>query len=112
MITDGQPTDNVGNVNVQGFINILKYRPKNIYVSILACTDDDNSIDYLNKIDRIIPGIDVTDDYRSELKEIKKYKGDNYKFSFGDYVVKALLGPIDPSFDNLDEKYDNCCVIL
>jgi hypothetical protein len=110
--TDGQPTDHTGNVNIEGFINKLKYRPKNVFVSILACTDDDDSIDYLNKIDRIVPGIDVIDDYRSEHKEVIKYNGKNFKFSFGDYVVKSLLGSIDPYFDNLDERNQNSCCCI
>jgi len=38
-------------------------------------------------------------------------QGSNYAFSFGDYVVKALLAPIDPFFDKLDQKADaGCCV--
>ena len=111
--TDGQPTDNQGNINIIDFLNKLKNRPKNIFVSIMACTDDEKSIGYLNKIDRDVPGIDTIDDYRSEFKEVQKYNGKNFAFSFGDYIVKALLGPIDPYFDNLDEQNvsGGCCVI-
>lgn len=29
-------------------------------------------------------------------------KGKSYKFSFGDYIVKILLGSIDKELDNLD----------
>jgi hypothetical protein len=109
--TDGQPTNYKGDIDTQSFINKLSNRPKNIFVSILACTDDNDSIGYLNKIDRMVPGIDVIDDFRSETREIQRFQGKNFKFSFGDYVVKALLGPIDPYFDNLDETSGNCCVI-
>ena len=108
--TDGQPTDSLGNINTEIFINRLKNRPKNIFISILACTDDDASIGYLNKIDTFVPGIDVTDDYRSELKQIQRVQGKYFKFSFGDYVVKSLLGPIDPYFDRLDEEDDCGCL--
>jgi len=102
--TDGQPTDEKGNVQTAQFIELLKKRPKNVFVSIIACTDDDNSVGYLNKIDRIVPGIDVSDDYLSEMKEVKKAQGEDFQFSYGDYVVKTLLGPIDSAFDNIDEK--------
>ena len=71
-----------------------------------------NAIDYINKIDRVVPGIDVVDDYRSEHKEVIRYNGKNFKFSFGDYVVKSLLGPIDPYFDNLDERNQNSCCCI
>jgi hypothetical protein len=62
-----------------------------------------SSMEYLNEIDRIVPSVDVNDDYLSEKKEVQAAQGANYAFSFGDYVVKTLLGPIDPAFDNLDE---------
>ena len=101
--TDGQPTDEVGNNATKEFFQILKTRHPNIHVSIIACTDDESSMDYLNNIDHVIPSVDVNDDYNSEKREVQTAQGDNYVFSFGDYVVKTLLGSIDPMFDNLDE---------
>jgi hypothetical protein len=109
--TDGQPTNSKGDIDTQSFVNKLASRSKNVFVSILACTDDEDSIGYLNKIDRDIPGIDVIDDYRSETQEIQKHQGKSFKFSFGDYVVKGMLGPIDPYFDSLDESSGGCCII-
>lgn len=43
-----------------------------------------------------MPNLDVVDDYRSERTEIQRTRGNNFPFSFGDYIVKALLGSIDP----------------
>jgi hypothetical protein len=102
--TDGQPTDEVGNNATKEFFKILKMRHPNIHVSIIACTDDESSMEYLNEIDHIIPSVDVNDDYNSEKKEVQTAQGGNYAFSFGDYVVKTLLGSFDPMFDNLDER--------
>jgi hypothetical protein len=34
-----------------------------IFVTIVACTDEDHSIEYLNKWDRMIKHLDVVDDY-------------------------------------------------
>ncbi|CAF1585811.1 unnamed protein product, partial [Didymodactylos carnosus] len=49
--------------------------------------------------------IDVVDDYRNEKKDILKIQQDPmFSFSFGDYIVKILLGSIHPWFDELDEK--------
>ena len=111
--TDGQPTDDSGNGRIEQFLTTLKNRPKNVFLSIIACTDDSSSVEYLNKLDRAVPGLDVCDDYRSEHKEVLKAQGSSYKFSFGDYVVKTLLGSIDPMFDHLDEKniQGGCCTI-
>ncbi len=61
-------------------------------------------MEYLNNWDRIIPRLDVVDDFRSEKNEIKRSQGRNTSFTYGDYVVKSLIGSIDPSLDNLDEK--------
>lgn len=97
--TDGEPDE-----GIEKFKDALKTRPSNTFVSILACTDDERAVDYLNYIDTIIPGLDVVDDYQSELREIRKVQGKDFRFSFGDYVVKVLLGSIDPELDALDEK--------
>ncbi len=68
-----------------------------------TCTDDTKSISYLNKWDREIPNLDVTDDYESEKNQIKKAKGKRFRFTFGDYVVKSIMGSIEPKLDLLDE---------
>lgn len=107
--TDGAPDG--GTAGIQEFIKTIKYRPKNTFVSILACTDDDDAISYLNRIDTIVPGVDVVDDYYSELKEVKRAQGQRYPFSYGDYVVKVLLGSIDSTMDRLDEKKGCCCSV-
>lgn len=101
--TDGEPTTENGDTATSEFFTCLKTRHPNIHVSIIACTDDKSSMDYLNNIDHIIPSVDVNDDYVSEKREVQTAQGGNYVFSFGDYVVKTLLGSIDPMFDNLDE---------
>jgi len=110
--TDGEPSDAGG---ISGFTQVLRDRPANVYVSIVACTDDEASIGYLSKLDRDIPRIDVCDDFQSERREILAAQGRAFRFSFGDYVVKSLLGCIDSSFDNLDEKHagggGGCCVV-
>jgi hypothetical protein len=104
--TDGTPDE-----GVDEFIKTIKFRPPNINISILACTDDDAAVSYMNNIDRIIPGVDVVDDYRSELIEIRKARGSHFPFSYGDYVVKILLGSIDPVMDKLDESNSCCCSV-
>ncbi len=116
ILTDGKPTDDRGNDQVREFEELLRHRPKNVFVSIVACTDDDDAVGYLNKLDRIVPGLDVVDDYTSECAEVRKVQGAKFPFSFGDYVVKTLLGSIDPAMDTLDERRlrpagGGCCTI-
>jgi hypothetical protein len=103
--TDGRPTDNNGADDIRAFRHMIsKARKPTDHVTILACTDDKQVMSYLNNWDKKFQRLDIVDDYYSERIEVRKAKGKNFKFSFGDYIVKALLGSIDPYFDNLDEK--------
>ncbi|XWV25834.1 hypothetical protein QJ857_gp1250 [Tupanvirus soda lake] len=104
LATDGQPTDARGQINIGEFKQVLQYeRGVGDYVTILACTDEDDVMNYLNGWDKELPRLDVVDDYTSEKEEILKVQGRNFPFSFGDYVVKGLMGSIDVWFDKLDE---------
>lgn len=114
--TDGEPRkyDRNGR-DVDGreeFIQVLKNRKpiENIPISIMACTDDEKVMAFLNKVDKI-PYIDVLDDYENEKEEILRAQGSNYIFGLGDYIVKTLVGPFDLELDNLDEKKYNCILL-
>ncbi len=100
VFTDGEPN------NMDLFKQSLKHRNPvdKIFVSLVACTDDDNAVGYLNGLDKLIPNTDTNDDYYSELKEIKRVQGPNFTFTFGDYICKILLGAVCPYFDKLDEE--------
>lgn len=104
IVTDGEPTDARGNSDIKGFRKCLKSRLPNVYTNIVACTDQEDSIHYLNRIDRKVPRVDVLDDYRSEKVEVRKARGRRYQFTYGDYVCKALIGSIDRNTDRADEK--------
>jgi hypothetical protein len=70
-------------------------RTSTTYVTFLACTDESEALNYLNNWDRTMEHVDVVDDYRSELAQIRQVQGDKIKFSYGDYLIKALIGSID-----------------
>lgn len=96
--TDGVP-DNLGS-----FTDLLKKRdPSKIYVSILACSDNDKDVGYLNKLDAEVQNLDVVDDYQSEYAEVKKRHGNqDVPYTLGDHVAKYLLGSVFPAYDQLD----------
>lgn len=104
ILTDGQPTDPAGNIDIRGLEGLLTNRPPQSYITIVACTDDHSVMSYLNGWDQRIPHLDVVDDYMSEKREIQAARGPQFAFSYGDYVVKLLLGTIDPVMDRLDER--------
>lgn len=104
IVTDGEPTDLVGREDIRGFWNALKSRPLHVYTTIVCCTDERETMSYLNKWDRRLPRLDVVDDFKSERNEVKYVQGKSFPFTFGDYVVKCLLGSVDSQLDSLDEK--------
>ncbi len=59
IITDGEPTDSEGTINIQEFKDCLLKRPSNVYTTIAACTDDDLSVEYLNNWDKEIPRLGI-----------------------------------------------------
>lgn len=79
-------------------------RTPTTHVTFLACTDEPEALDYLNNWDKTMDNVDVVDDYRSELAQIREKRGPNVKFSFGDYLIKALIGSIDPAYVFQKEK--------
>jgi hypothetical protein len=102
--TDGEPNDSMGYSTKDQVKNLLiNRRNNNEFVTFLACTDDDDSIDYLNQWDKEIKYFDVVDDYLNERKQIREVQGASFQFGYGDYIVKALLGSLVPELDQLDE---------
>ncbi|UJR23543.1 hypothetical protein I4U23_026532 [Adineta vaga] len=106
--TDGLPTDDRGQSDLLALEKLLRNERQpfidRIYISFIACTNDLQSVGYLNRFDKKIPYVDVLDDYDSERAEIIAVQGKAFPFSYGDYVVKILMGSIDQWFDQLDEK--------
>lgn len=104
IITDGEPND-YGTSSVSEFKKCLQNKPNNVYVSIVACTGDKQTMKYLNDFDndKTIKNFDVCDDYNNERVEVLETQGPDFRFSFGDYVVKCLLGSSNEYFDKLDQ---------
>jgi hypothetical protein len=109
IITDGEPTDENGKVDIRDFKRALKDRHRNVYTTIVSATDDYTTMKYLDDWDVTIPRLDVIDDYRSERAQVMRHKGSSYRFTFGDYVVKSMVGSIDFSMDHKDEA-TNCMI--
>lgn len=98
--TAGEPTDEDRQPCITEFIQCLQNRPDYVFTTIRACTNDQIFMTYLNQIDKFLPRLDTIDDYDHESKEIKA-KGN--PCSYGDYILKTLLGSISNEFDHLEE---------
>ena len=100
--TDGKP-----NGGHEAFTAAAKARPKNVFLSLIACTDDKAAVEYLDELDGE-EGCNVSEAYVAERDEIQGIHGKDFAFSFGDYVCKLLLGSIDHETHDLtrDPKED------
>ena len=116
IFTDGCPTSERQSATdaIKEFKTTLKNRnPINrIFVTIVACTDDEYSLNYLNNWDNTIKNLDVVDDYDSERKEIYAAGKVKTAFTYGDYIAKILLGSFIKEIDALDESPICICSLL
>jgi len=99
--TDGEPTggSNAFKMEIERTIADPK---RNVRFQIMACTDDDGAISWLNEFDNRYSEVDVCDDFQNERKEVLA-AGRIAQFTRADWVMKALLGPISKKFDDWDQ---------
>ena len=107
VLNDGMPTcsESSGDGAVRQIRQLLADRPDEQYpICLIACTDDEDSIAWMNEVDDL-PSIHVVDDYQAEKKEVLAVQGEAFPFNEGFYLLSTLLGPIDPLFDRADESH-------
>lgn len=104
ILTDGQPNGGVPAFRQELTRLVKKESTQYVFkVQIMACTDDDGAVGYLDDIDRDFPEIDCTDDYYSEMQQVLKEARKVSKFTRADWCMKAMLGPVSDKFDGMDE---------
>jgi hypothetical protein len=103
--TDGAPTDGDGKETIDQLEQLMreKRQEETTFVQFLICTDEPYHMDYLTGWDRTMKNVDVTRDFKREKQQIQQCRGTAHPFTMGDYVVKALVGPIVPEVDVLNE---------
>eukprot|EP01063_Lacrimia_lanifica_P018809 TRINITY_DN25756_c0_g1_i1.p1 TRINITY_DN25756_c0_g1~~TRINITY_DN25756_c0_g1_i1.p1 ORF type:complete len:270 (+),score=77.10 TRINITY_DN25756_c0_g1_i1:67-876(+) len=111
ILTDGEPDDGPKKfVKLISHSIIARRQQARLCFQIMACTEDERAVGWLNQLDLMFTEVDVTDDYYSECEEVKK-AGRCDSFTRGDWAMKALLGPVCEKFDAWDESA-GCCAIL
>ena len=110
VFTDGEPTDNaLFETPEQSFKNTIQTireqaRPEFYPIALMACTDKEECIRWMNELDVRVRNVQVMDDYFSEKKEVYDHHGGFLPYTLGMYITAGLLGPIDQVLDNLDES--------
>lgn len=121
IFTDGHPTNESGTEDINGFNTWLSSEQfnKNVFYSLVLCTDDEETDIVYRSIERYVRntrkttiGIDVTEDYRGELRDVIKRRGVKYRFTYGDYIVKILCGAIDPTIHDIDLPDNSCACTI
>lgn len=101
--TDGEPDEGIATF-VATARYLLTMPGRNVRLGIMACTQDDRAVAWLNELDDdpvVGDKVDVCDDYESERVEVLK-SGKVRQFRLSDYYVKAMLGPVLAKYDNMD----------
>lgn len=117
IMTDGRPTDDRGREDIADFkraLTVDKHRYEKphhekgkhkgyVRTTILACTQDQSVMRYLDGWDKEIKNLEVLDDYQSEKKKVRKINP-KQQYSTGDHIVRVLVAAFDPWFDNINER--------
>merc|ERR1712032_477314 len=104
ILTDGAPDD-----GAEAFIDEMRRMVKKestqytFKIQLMACTGDEKSLEWMDRIDRDLLGVDCTDDYFSEREQVLR-TGKVDAFTRGDWCLKAMLGPVSSKFDGWDER--------
>jgi len=124
IFTDGAPDPNFAQLHTA----IQGKQHGRVFVGFMMCTRDDRAVTQYNQTMDPIPGVDVNDDYVSEMqewqsgsysgkkgkkqkKQKKQKKGKNGSGGGGRqltpemYLVKCILGPLDPKYDDMDSPW-------
>ena len=118
ILTDGHPTNSLGQEDIAGLSSWLRSRQfmNKTFYSIILCTDDEEieksyrTLEYNPYMNRGIQGVDVTEDYRGESRDVRRARGRAYRFTFGDYIVKTIVGAYDPAIHLIDLP-PACCTV-
>ena len=112
LLTDGHATDRSGNEDMRSLQNQIKNRtfPGKTYFSIVLCIEDDDIEAAYGRLGEAA-NVDVSSNYICEAREVRECQGGNYKFTYGDYVAKIMVGSFDKTLGDLDKPRRGCCTI-
>lgn len=74
-----------------------------IRYQLMACTDNDRAVAWMDDLDVRYAEVDATDDFHTERAQVLK-AGFVKGFERGDWIAKALLGAISKKWNSLDDR--------
>jgi len=101
-LSDGEPSDVNGNINI--LINTLNAKPPLFHVSLIECNDNEEEMAFMDSLDGKVFNFHNSDDYRLELARVKSQQGNNFKYTYTDYIISAVLSTFIPSYFLLDQN--------
>jgi hypothetical protein len=103
--TDGEPSDDNGRRRIDEFKSCIRNRDVDkFFINILICSDQSDEIGYLDDLDNNVKHVDAIDDFFTEKKQVQAIQGADFSYTYGDHIVRLLLGAPFPKWDALDEK--------
>lgn len=102
ILSDGQPNGGVNKLT-SVIENSIRRSAGRIRYQLMACTDDDNAVAWMDELDVKYAEVDATDDYDTERAQVLK-AGIFSKFGRGDWVAKACLGAVSKKWNCLDDR--------
>lgn len=67
---------------------------------LIAVTDEDNGLDWMNRTDKDAPYCNTVDDFDGEAKEVRDTQGEAFPYSKGLYLMAELLGGFSKAVGN------------
>jgi hypothetical protein len=94
IITDGEPNDGAPmSESITQLRDLLSRTPSQMYTTMVECTDNKESMDYLEGWNGQVPRFDNTEAYAEEVVRIRNIQQNPlYRFTYTDYVIKILMG--------------------
>lgn len=89
--------------NIKKLMEMKDSGKGNFKLQLMACTSTESDAEWLTALESRFDAVDCIDDYKVELKQVMR-AGKTKSFTRGDWVLKAMLGPISKKHDALDES--------
>ncbi len=86
-------------------VNEKRGDPSQCPITLFSCSNRDEDVEWLKKLEEILAYCSEIDDFGDELKEVLKDQGPAFPFTFGFWLITQLCAALNPNdLDKLDEN--------